>query len=193
LKTFINELLSNIHEDKLSMETPSPDCWGIKGNEDSFIDLNSWNPRKTVPEIYKVIALPTVIALPAVGNLGILTPINPQWAALGGGFWPSRIKSIRLPSNEIFDVQGSHLMVVIHYRVKIKIVNKPARFEDVKHSMLIPANLKVAELAKAFSVNGRIVSRLIEIPETSNKIIKTDIRTATDLGWKQGTELRIEY
>ena len=57
--------------------------------------------------------------------------------------------------------------------------------------MLIPADLKVVDLVKAFKVIGN-VSGLFEIPDLSSNIRTTDTRTAMELGWRHGTELRLE-
>jgi hypothetical protein len=164
---------------------PNADSWGLKGNEDSFIDLDHWDPRQTSQDVYEV------IALPVMGDLGSLTPVHPQWAILGGGLWPSRIKSIQLPWQEIFEIRGSHLLLVIHYRVKVKISNRKTKIEETRNSVLIPADLKVVDLVKPFKVMGNI-SGIIEIPDSSSNIRTTDTRTATDLGWRHGTELRLE-
>ncbi|KAG9229342.1 hypothetical protein BJ875DRAFT_200917 [Amylocarpus encephaloides] len=108
LKDFINRLLSTIHPGDL-IEIPKTDCWGLKGNGDAFIDLNAWNPRQTRQDVYKV------IALPSSSDPNILNPISTQWALLAeGGSWPPRVKSIQLPSREVFEVRGPHLLVVIH-------------------------------------------------------------------------------
>ncbi len=56
---------------------------------------------------------------------------------------------------------------------------------------MIPADLKVVDLVKTFKAMGNI-SRVFEIPDSSRNIRTTDTRTATDLGWRHGTELRLE-
>ncbi|MCJ1318102.1 hypothetical protein MMC15_003429 [Xylographa vitiligo] len=185
LKAFVNHLLSTIHHDNPSTEIPNADCWGIKGNEDSFIDLDRWDPRQIIQDVYKV------IALPVTGDSGLLTPIHPQWAILGEGLWPLRVKSIQLPSREVFEIRGSHLLLVIHYRVKVRVSKKRTKIEETRNSVLIPADLKVVDLVKPFKVMGNI-SGIFEIPDSSSNIRTTDTRTATDLGWRHGTELRLE-
>ncbi|KAH8674432.1 hypothetical protein BGZ60DRAFT_429438 [Tricladium varicosporioides] len=170
LKAFINHLLSTICRDSLT-EIPITDCWGLKGNEDSFIDLGCWDPQwQTNQDVYKV------ISLPITSDPGILTPIYPQWAILGGGLWPSHIKSIQLPSREVFEIRGSHLLVVVNCRVKVRVSNRKTKIEETSNTILIPADLKVVDLVKAFKVIGNT----------------RDARTATDLGWRHGTELRLE-
>jgi hypothetical protein len=166
-------------------EIPKADYWGLEGNEDGFIDLDSWDPRQTGQDVYKV------IALPVTSDPGTLTPIHPQWAVLGGGLWPSRVKSIQLPSREVFEIRGSHLLLVIHCRVKVRVSNRKTKIEESRNSILIPADLKVVDLVKTFKVMGN-VSGIFEIPDSSSNIRTTDARTATDLGWRHGTELRLE-
>jgi hypothetical protein len=185
LKAFINNLLSTIHRDNALAEIPNTGCWGLEGNEDGYIDLNGWDPRQTSQDVYKV------IALPVINDPGTLAPIHPQWAILGEGLWPSRVKSIELPSREVFEIRGSHLLLVIHCRVKVKVSNRRSRIEETRYSILIPADLKVADLVKAFKVMGNI-SGVFEIPDSLNNIQTRDTRTATDLGWRHGTELRLE-
>ena len=185
MKAFINRLLLTIHHDNSSPEIPNTDCWGLEGNKDGFFDLDSWDPRHTSQEVYKV------IALPVMSDPETLTPIYPQWAILGQGLWPSRIKSIQLPSREVFEIRGSHLLLVIHYRVKVRVSNRKTKIEEIRNSILIPADLKVVDLVKAFKAVGNI-SGVFEIPEPSSNIQTRDTRTATDLGWRHGTELRLE-
>jgi len=100
LKAFINHLLLTIHHDNLT-EISNTDCWGLEGNEDSFIDLDNWDPRQASQDVYKV------IALLVTSGLGTLTSIYPQWTILRGGLWPSPVKSIQLPSREVFEIRGS--------------------------------------------------------------------------------------
>jgi hypothetical protein len=184
LKAFINHLLSTIRHDNSLTETPNTDCWGLEGNEDGFLDLDSWDPRQTSQDVYKV------IALPVISDPRTLTPIYPQWAILGG-LLPSRVKSIQLPSQEVFEIRGSHLLLVIHHRVKVRVSNRKTKIEERRNSILIPADLKVVDLVKAFTVIGN-VSGVFEIPDSSRNIQTRDTRTATDLGWRHGTELRLE-
>jgi hypothetical protein len=156
-------------------QIPNTDDWGLEGNEDGFINLDSWDPRQTSQDVYKV------IALPVTSGPGILTPIRPQWAILGEGLWPLRVKSIQLPSREVFEIRGSHLLLVIHYRVRVRISKKKTKIEETRNSVLIPADLKVVDLVKAFKDMGN-VSGIFEIPDSSSNIRTIDARTATDLG-----------
>lgn len=184
LKVFLNRLLSTIHHDD-STEIPKTDYWGLEGNEDGFIDLDGWDPRQTRQDVYKV------VALPVNSDPKTLNPISTQWAVLGGGSWPPRVKSIQLPSREVFEVRGPHLLLVIHWRVKVRVSNRKTKIEETRNNILIPADLKVIDLIKAFKVDGN-VSGFFEIPDSSRNIQTTDARTATELGWKHGTELRLE-
>ena len=161
------------------------DYWALEGNGDGFIDLDSWDPRQIRQDVYKV------VALPASSDPGTLNPISTQWALPGGGLWPPRVKSIQLPSREIFEVRGSHLLLVIHWRVKVRVSNRRRKIEESRNTILIPADLKVTDLIKAFNVGGNI-SGFFEILDSPRNIRTTDTRTATDLGWKHGTELRLE-
>jgi hypothetical protein len=105
--------------------------------------------------------------------------------------WPLRVKSIQLPSREVFEIRGSHLLLVIHYRVRVRVSKKKTKIEETRNSVLIPADLKVVDLVKAFKDMGN-VSGVFEIPDSSSNIRTTDARTATELGWRHGTELRLE-
>lgn len=183
MQAFINHLLSTIHPDDLT-EIPNTDCWGLKGNEDGFIDLDGWDPRQTSQDVYKV------IALPVISDPRILSPITTQWAVLGGGLRRPRVKSIQLPSQEVFEIRGSHLLLVIHWRVKVRVSKKKTKIEETRNDIMIPADLKVIDLVKAFRVGGS-VSGIFETDSLIN-IQTTDTRTATELGWRHGTELRLE-
>jgi len=80
---------------------------------------------------------------------------------------------------------------VIHYRVRVRVSKNKKKIEETRNSVLIPADMKVVDLVKAFKTIGN-VSGVFEIPDSSSNIRTTDARTATDLGWRHGTELRLE-
>jgi hypothetical protein len=75
--------------------------------------------------------------------------------------------------------------------VKVKVSNKKRRIEETKTNVLIPAELKVVDLVEAFKVIGKVTG-VFEIPANLSNIQTKDTRTATDLGWRHGTELRLE-
>jgi hypothetical protein len=166
-------------------EIPNTDSWGLEDHEHGFVDLDSWDPRQISQDVYKVVALP-------VGDdSGTLTPIGPQRAVLGEALWPLGVKSIQLPSRKVFEIRESHLLLVIHYRVRVKVSKKKRRIDELRNTILIPADLKVVDLVKELKVIGNI-SGIFEIPDSSSILQTTDTRTATDLGWRHGTELRLE-
>ena len=70
---------------------------------------------------------------------------------------------------------------MIHYRVRVKVSKKKTRIEETQNNVLIPADLQVVDLMKAFKDMGN-VSGVFEIPDSSSNIRTTDARTATDLG-----------
>ncbi len=80
---------------------------------------------------------------------------------------------------------------MIHCRVKVRVSNRKSKIDESRNSILIPADLKVVNLVKTFKVMGNM-SGIFEIPDSSSNIRTTDARTATDLGWRHGTELRLE-
>jgi len=183
LKAFINHLLSTIHHNNLT-EILNTDCWGLEGNEDGFINLDNWDSRQASQEVYKM------IVLPVINGLGTLTPIYPQWVILGG-LWPSRVKFIQLPNREIFEIRELYLLLVIYYQMRLKGFKKKTRIEKTRNSILISTDLKVVDLMKVFKGISN-VSGFFEIPNSSSNIRTTDTRTVTDLGWRHGTELRLE-
>ncbi|KAI0126992.1 hypothetical protein BJ170DRAFT_425728 [Xylariales sp. AK1849] len=184
LKAFISNLLSELRQDNYLRNIPDTDHWGLEGNEDGFLDLRSWNPRQTNQYIYKV------IALPLMSDPKTLTPIHPEWAILGG-CQPSRIKFLPLPNGEVFEIGESHLVLVIHYRLKIRNFSKRTRVEEKKKHVVISADLQVVDLVQHFKSIGNL-SETFELPNSASKLRTTDTRTAADLGWKHGTELRLE-
>jgi hypothetical protein len=56
---------------------------------------------------------------------------------------------------------------------------------------MIGISVLYLDLVKAFTVIGN-VSGVFEIPDSSSNIQTRDTRTTTDLGWRHGTELRLE-
>jgi hypothetical protein len=84
-----------------------------------------------------------------------------------------RIKSIQLLSQEVFEIRGSHLLLVIHYRVRVRVFKKKTRIKKIRNSVLIPVDLKIVDLVKAFKDIGNI-SRVFEILDSSSNIRTTD-------------------
>ena len=104
------------------------------------------------------------------------------------------IKSIQLPSQELFDIQGySHILVVIHFRLRVKIAKKRHEIEESTNTILIPAELRAIDLVKALK-GSRQTTEFSDISDPSNirMLNSTKVQTAADLGWKHGTELRLE-
>jgi hypothetical protein len=150
------------------------------------VNLDNWDPRKTILDVYKV------VALPSPSDLTTLSPIYPQWAALGGrSLQTSGVKSIQIPSQEVFEVRGSHMLIVIHCQWRVRISNRRSRTEEKQHQILIPAGLKVMDLVKAFQASS-YTNRLYETANSSSNLLATDTRTAEELGWRHGTELKLE-
>jgi hypothetical protein len=183
----VNNLLLTIHRDNSLMGIPKPDHWNLEDEGKDFIALCKWNPRLAHHNVYKVVALPTM------SDPGALTPLYPRWATLEGVLLPSRVKSIELPSQEVFEIRGSHVLLSIHCRVKVKINKKESRMEESRYSMIIPVDLKVVDLVKGFKVTGN-VSGVFVISDSMNNvnIKRKDVRTAADLGWRNGTEVRLD-
>jgi hypothetical protein len=75
--------------------------------------------------------------------------------------------------------------------VRVRVSNKKKKIKETRNNVLILADLKVVDLVKAFKDMG-YVSGVFEIPDSSSNIRTTDARTAMDLGWRHGTELRLE-
>jgi len=91
-----------------------------------------------------------------------------------------RVKSIQLLSREVFEIRGSYLLLVIYYRVRVRVSEKKIKIKETRNSILILADLKVVDLMKAFKDIGNI-SGVFEIPDSSSNIRTTDARTATEL------------
>jgi hypothetical protein len=184
--------LSLLKGDKSLTGIPDLNCWGLVGSGDDFLELNDWDPRRELQDVYRVMALPAMSS-PDMGN-----SLRLQWAALRGDSWNTGARTIKLPSQEIFEIQGSHLVVVIWYRVNVRASFKGKKRtetrEEIHDSVLIPANMKMTDLVKAFeNISGmsRRVSALYKMRDTENDMRESD-RTATELGWKHGTQLVLE-
>lgn len=183
-----------MQDDESLTEIPDPDYWGLAGKEDGFLDLNKWDPRREGQDVYRV------VTLPLMSDPETLTPIDLRWATLGGESWTrdTRIKSIELPSQEIFESGGSHLLVTIEYRVRLKVKigkKKSTTIEETQNSVLIPADMKMVDLVNAFRIHNSAHSKVTALFQLSNitSNLRTSNRTAVELGWKHGTELRLEF
>lgn len=165
------------------------DCWGLKGSEAGYMNLDVWDPRQKMQDAYKVVALSSTTISEMIEPI----PIYPQYTTLGGGSSsrPLDVKTIELPSQKVFEIRGSHLLVLIKYRVKERFSKNKTKIGISQKIMLIPANLKVLDLVKALKDVGK-VSGLYKMPNSERMIQTTDPRTATELGWGHGTELMLE-
>jgi hypothetical protein len=73
------------------------------------------------------------------------------------------------------------LLLVIHYRVRVRVSKKETKIKETRNSILIIVDLKVVDLVKAFKDIGNI-SGVFKILDSSSNIRTTDARIATDLG-----------
>jgi hypothetical protein len=73
------------------------------------------------------------------------------------------------------------LLLVIHYRVRVRVSKKETKIKETRNSVLIIVDLKVVDLVKAFKDIGNI-SGVFKILDSSSNIRTTDARIATDLG-----------
>ncbi|KAI9739945.1 MAG: hypothetical protein M1818_005001 [Claussenomyces sp. TS43310] len=188
LKAFINELLSTLYLSSPMEDLPRADDWELRGKSGDSVTLKNWNPLQRKQEVY------TVVPLPVTSDSITLQPILPHWAILGGDGWKltSSVKSIEFPSKEMFEVQNSHLLVVVHCQKKVKISNnsKTRKIETSRHSLLIPSNSTVIHLVKAFKETSQAFGVFEGLDSEAN--LRGDNRTARELGWRHGTELRLQ-
>jgi hypothetical protein len=69
---------------------------------------------------------------------------------------------------------------VIHYRVRVRVFKNKKKIKEIRNSVLIPADIKIVDLMKAFKTINNI-SGVFKIPDSLSNIRTTDARTATDL------------
>lgn len=183
LKEFINGILATIRKrNHPSTEIPSTNHWGLKADDDGFIDLDSWNPRLEGKKFYRVMDLPPSSESKAID------PICTTWTIFGEGI----STSIQLSSRVILEIPQSSLLIMMSYDKKVKSSKKKSTLEGKKHCVLIPADLKVIDLVKAFQFVGNI-SGIIGGSANALEVLQiTDTRTAKDLNLKNGTELVLQ-
>jgi hypothetical protein len=189
LEGFLDHLLSTIHQEDPLTQIPKAKCWRLEDNDHGLIDLKSWKPRQAGQAVYRVVAIPDP------EGPKTLNPIYPHWEAVGGGLCTPHIKSIQLPSQELFDIQHcSHILVVLHTRTRVKISNKKHRIDESTNTILVPADLKVVDLAKALK-GSRYISGMYEMSNFLATPLERGActQTAAELGWKHGTEFTLEF
>ena len=69
---------------------------------------------------------------------------------------------------------------MIHYRVRVRVFKNKKKIKEIRNSVLIPVDIKVVDLVKAFKTISN-VSGVFEILDSSSNIRTTDARTVTDL------------
>jgi hypothetical protein len=98
-------------------------------------------------------------------------------------------KSFILPLGAAFLLQSdTHIFVSLFCQKKVKIVGKKKKIHESRHSVLIPIAYTVPDVLGLI----RTSSKCGIYQETQEDNLRLDRRSAGELGWTNGTGLRLE-
>lgn len=191
LQAFVNNLLSTLHDSSPTTDIAKVDSWGLKGNDGTFIQLNTWDSRTMNDrEYYTIVPLPLASEVTASHP-----PIHLEWALLGANTLQplTYIRRITLPSNEMFELHDCHILLTIACYQKSRKNSRKSKTKKLtitRHNMMLPPSLTVADIIKAFEKIGTVyeVCKGSEIEVD----LRTDPRTIAQHRWQHGTELKLK-
>ena len=103
--------------------------------------------------------------------------------------WASETKSFMLPVGDTFLLKSdSHVLLVLHCQTRVKISNKKRRVDKTHHSILVPIGYTVQDVLKL--IRNRPINGIYHEPEGESVLF--DSRALSELGWTNGTVLRLE-
>jgi hypothetical protein len=178
---FVDNLLSKLNHEYPTHDTPSPGIWKLMIN-DVEQDLNKWDPQNLKPDA-PILIVPRIEKSLVPITTTPTTQKGNEWA------WAYEMRSFRLPADVVFELEGdSHLLLVLRCQTKYRVSNRRTKIIETIHRILVPADYAVAEVLKL--VRARTVSGVFEEPSPND--LRNDNRSASELGWKHGTILRLE-
>ncbi|KAL2068601.1 hypothetical protein VTL71DRAFT_14938 [Oculimacula yallundae] len=181
LREFVDSTLSDLAREFPSIEIPKPGTWKLS-TKDIEEDLRKWDPHKLAPDALIVIK-------PDIENY---RPMFTEKAAAHGQpwTWARGMRTFELPCKEAFILDSdSHVLLNLQCRTKFKVVGKAKKaIRETSHKILIPKSHTVSDVVGLFCVEH--VSGIYQEPDEKN--LRLDQRSGTELGWTNGTTLRIE-
>lgn len=97
--------------------------------------------------------------------------------------------SVRFPDRDAFLLEGyNHVLVVLRCQTKHRISKKKATIEETSHTMFIPVTYTVQDLLRLIQASN--VCGVFLEPNKDN--LRLSGSSASELGWKHGTVLRLE-
>ncbi len=178
---FVDGILSTLSHEFPTINSPRPGSWKLTRN-DNEEDLGKWNPYHLDPNT------PIFVSSNAENHLA---PITSTFASrpASSWTWAPETKAFKLLTRDVFTLDGdSHLQLVLRCQTKAKISKKQRRIDETIHSVLVPADYRVADVLRAMRTSA--VNGVFEEPHADD--LRLDHRSASELGWKHGTTLRLE-
>jgi len=177
---FVDNTLSKLAYEFPSIEGPKPGAWKLS-TKDVDEDLREWNPRKLAPGA--LIAIKSTLENYRPVITGKVAAKERSWG------WARAVRTFELPCQDVFVLElDSHVLLILRCQAKMKVFGKPKRMTETTHGILVPNSHTVSDVLEMIRANR--VSGVYQDPHEEN--LRHDQRSATELGWTNGTTLRLE-
>lgn len=99
------------------------------------------------------------------------------------------MRSIKLPVRNGFLIENdTHVLLALRCQTKVKVTKKQRKTVETNHEVLVPMEYTMSEmllLIRASAING-------VYQEPYEDDLRHDLRSVSQLGWTNGTVLRLE-
>jgi hypothetical protein len=180
LVAFVDGLLLKLSAELPAANSPTPGGWKLTRNG-SEEDLSKWKPSTLDTKTPIFIISGVQDHLPLVRTT--FAAQSETWA------WARQTKSFILPLGAAFLLQSdTHILVSLLCQTRVKVFGKKKKIHESRHSVLIPIGYTVSDvlgLIRSSSICG-----IYQEPHEDN--LRLDRRSVGELGWTNGTVLRLE-
>ena len=180
LVAFVDGLLLKLSAELPAANSPTPGRWKLTrdGNEE---DLSKWKPSTLNTKTPIFIISSVQDHLPLVRTT--FAAQSKTWA------WARQTKSFILPLGATFLLQSdTHILVSLRCQTKVKLSSKKKTTHESRHSVLIPMGYTVQDVLGL--IRNSSICGIYQEPQEDN--LRLDRRSAGELGWTNGTVLRLE-
>ncbi|CZS92480.1 uncharacterized protein RAG0_03063 [Rhynchosporium agropyri] len=177
---YVDALLEDLAHQYPTTVSPKPGMWKLV-RADADMDLDKWDPRSL--ELDKPLFITSNIK-PSHAVIASATALhNVSWV------WADGMMSVCFPGQGAFVLEGyNRVFIVLRCQTKFRVSNKKKRIDETSHNMFIPMTYTVQDVLRLIQASN--VCGVFQEPHESN--LRWSGSSASELGWKHGSVLRLE-
>jgi hypothetical protein len=177
---FVDGLLEKLAHQYPTTVSPKPGVWKIVTAK-ADVDLDRWDHRSL--ELDKPLFITSNIKNSRAVIAGTAATRNGSWT------WADGMMSVCFPDQGPFVLEGyNRVLVVLRCQTKYRVSNKKKRIDETNHTMFIPMTYTVQDVLRLIQASN--VCGVFLEPHEDN--LRWSGSSASELGWKHGTVLRLE-